>query len=115
MYQTLIEESQATTGPVSITTPASTGTSSFAFTMLSYIAASVTAGNGMLTPAGTTSHNYGTTPIYTITPESGWHIQDVKLDDSSVGAVASYSTLARFLSSSEAKYSAVVRLKARRW
>jgi hypothetical protein len=47
--------------------------------------------NGTITPAGAVSVNYGATRAFTITPGSGYHVADVLVDGSSVGAVASYS------------------------
>ena len=45
---------------------------------------------GSVTPAGVTTVNYGATPTYTITPNSGYHVADVLVNGTSVGAVASY-------------------------
>ncbi|MDO9036417.1 MAG: hypothetical protein Q7U51_14595 [Methanoregula sp.] len=45
---------------------------------------------GSVTPAGVTTVNYGATPTYTITPNSTYHVQDVLVNGTSVGAVTSY-------------------------
>ncbi len=45
---------------------------------------------GVVTPAGTTTVNYGATPTYTITPNTGYHVVDVQVNSTSVGAVTSY-------------------------
>ena len=45
---------------------------------------------GAVTPAGITTVNYGATPTYTITPNTGYHVQDVLVNGTSVGAVTSY-------------------------
>jgi PKD repeat protein len=54
------------------------------------ITASVAAGNGTISPAGVTTVNYGATPTYIITKNASYHIQDVLVNGTSVGAVASY-------------------------
>ncbi|MFA5414772.1 MAG: PKD domain-containing protein, partial [Methanoregula sp.] len=46
--------------------------------------------NGAITPAGVTTVNYGATPTYTITPNVGYHVVDVTVNGTSVGAVTSY-------------------------
>jgi hypothetical protein len=47
--------------------------------------------NGSVTPSGVTNVNYGGSQAYTITPSTGYHVADVLVDGSSVGAVTSYS------------------------
>jgi hypothetical protein len=47
--------------------------------------------NGTITPSGTVSVNYGTTKAFTITPAAGYHVANVLVDGSSIGAVTSYS------------------------
>lgn len=60
------------------------------FARLQY-AVTVDAGaHGTITP-GTSTYNYGATPTYTITPEAGYGIVDVTIDNASVGAVSSYT------------------------
>ncbi len=49
-----------------------------------------TGANGTVTPSGDTTVNYGDSQSYAITPDLGYHIVDVLVDGSSVGAVASY-------------------------
>jgi hypothetical protein len=50
-----------------------------------------TAGDdGSVTPAEVTSVNSGGSQTYTITPNTGYHVADVLVDNSSVGAVTSY-------------------------
>jgi hypothetical protein len=46
--------------------------------------------NGSVTPPGVTSIGYGSNVTYTITPNTGYHVVDVLVDDMSVGAVTSY-------------------------
>ncbi|GAB6285924.1 MAG: hypothetical protein STSR0009_21250 [Methanoregula sp.] len=46
--------------------------------------------NGAISPAGVTTVNYGATPTYTITPDTGYHVVDVTVNGTSVGAVTSY-------------------------
>jgi len=46
---------------------------------------------GSISPSGTVTVNYGTDQIFTITPDTGYHIKDVKVDGKSVGAVSTYT------------------------
>ena len=46
--------------------------------------------NGTIAPS-TTSVNYGSGQTFTITPATGYHITDVQVDGTSVGAISSYS------------------------
>jgi len=45
---------------------------------------------GTITPSGDIAVNYGADQAFTITPEIGYHIADVKVDGVSVGAVSTY-------------------------
>ncbi len=47
--------------------------------------------NGTINPLGTISVSYGANQIFTITPYSGYVIEDVLIDGNSVGAVSSYT------------------------
>ena len=47
--------------------------------------------NGTVTPAGTTAVRDGNNQTYTVTPNSGYHVEDVLVDCASVGAVESHS------------------------
>ena len=52
----------------------------------------VTSGeNGKVSPAGEVNVNYGDSKTFTITPNTGYHIVDVKVDGESQGAIESYS------------------------
>jgi hypothetical protein len=46
---------------------------------------------GTISPSGIVSVAYGSSQTFTITPNTGYHIADVKVDGSSVGAVTSYT------------------------
>jgi hypothetical protein len=54
------------------------------------IAASAGAG-GSITPSGSVAVTQGSSQSFTITPNTGYHILDVKVDSISVGPVASYT------------------------
>ena len=43
--------------------------------------------NGSISPSGTTTYLKRATALYTITPDSGYHIQNVLVDGASVGSV----------------------------
>jgi len=75
---------------VLVTTPNGTATGTNAYTYLIPITATSGA-NGAVTPAGVTLYSSGSTPTYTITPDSGYHVADVLVDGGSVGAVTSYT------------------------
>ncbi|UEG49094.1 InlB B-repeat-containing protein [Ferruginibacter lapsinanis] len=47
--------------------------------------------NGTISPNGATVKNYGTSQVYTITPNTGYHVNDVLVNGVSVGAVSSYT------------------------
>ncbi|RJP32150.1 MAG: DUF11 domain-containing protein, partial [Actinobacteria bacterium] len=47
--------------------------------------------NGTIDPAGAVTVNYGDDHTFTITPDAGYHVSDVLMDGSSVGAVTSYT------------------------
>jgi lysophospholipase L1-like esterase len=47
--------------------------------------------NGSISPSGSVSVNNGSDQAFTITADSGYHISDVLVDGSSVGAVSSYT------------------------
>ena len=47
--------------------------------------------NGKITPAGAVEVPKGEAQTFQITPNEGYHIQDVKVDDKSVGAVKEYT------------------------
>ena len=47
--------------------------------------------NGAISPSGAVSVNHGDDQSFTITPDAGYHVLDVLVDGSSVGAVTSYT------------------------
>jgi len=47
--------------------------------------------NGSISPAGTTAVDYNQSQLFTITPASGYHVEDVVVNGASVGAVTSYT------------------------
>ncbi len=61
------------------------------FAINTYTITSSAGSNGSISPLGVTTKNYNTTQTYTITPNSNYHITDVLVDGSSVGAVGTYS------------------------
>jgi hypothetical protein len=48
-------------------------------------------GGGSISPAGAVSVDYGASPTFTITPDTGYHVTDVLVDGRSVGAVGDYT------------------------
>src|SRR5204863_2984170 len=47
--------------------------------------------HGSIAPSGTSTVNAGDNLLYTITPNANYEIQDVKVDNVSIGATGSYS------------------------
>jgi len=63
----------------------------FAADTVSYTITASAGANGSISPSGDVSAFQGTTEPFTITPGTGYHVADVLVDGSSVGAVAGYS------------------------
>jgi len=63
-------------------------TATFAVKTLTIVASTI--GNGTITPAGTTTLNYGASQTYNIAPAIGYQITDVVVDNMSIGAVTTY-------------------------
>ena len=61
------------------------------FAINTYTITASSGANGAVTPAGVTTVNYGATPTYAITPATGYHVADVLVNGTSVGAVTSYT------------------------
>ena len=66
-------------------------TISAVFSPITYTITASSGANGSVTPTGVTAVNYGTDKVYTVTPDYGSKITDVKVDNLSVGAVSSYT------------------------
>src|ERR1041384_5132036 len=47
--------------------------------------------NGSISPSGAVAVVYGTDQGFTVTPSTGYHVSDVSVDGSSIGAVAKYT------------------------
>jgi len=47
--------------------------------------------NGYISPSGSVTVNYGDSKTFTITPNPGYKIKDIKVDGTSVGAVSTYT------------------------
>jgi len=60
------------------------------FAQYEYTITATAGANGSITPAGVTNMVHGGNQTYTITPATGYHVQDVFVDGASVGAVTSY-------------------------
>jgi hypothetical protein len=61
------------------------------FTPITYAITASAGANGGISPAGTVNVNHGTNKTYTITPATGYHVDDVLVDGVSVGAVTTYT------------------------
>jgi hypothetical protein len=66
-------------------------TISATFAINTYTINATSGTNGVVTPAGISTVNYGATPTYTLSPDAGYHVADVLVNGESVGAVTSYT------------------------
>jgi hypothetical protein len=56
-----------------------------------YIITATAGSNGAISPLGTLIMNYGGSQTFTITPNEGYHVADVKVDGGSVGVVTTFT------------------------
>ncbi len=75
----------------SFTSVSANHTVSATFDMNTYTITSSAGSNGTISPAGTSVISYGGSQTYTFTANTGYHINDVIVDGTSVGAVSSYT------------------------
>jgi outer membrane protein assembly factor BamB len=61
------------------------------FEINTFITISSSGTGGSISPSGTITVNYGDSKIFTITPDSGYKISDLKVDGVSKGSVSSYT------------------------
>ena len=61
------------------------------FAIAQYTLTASAGANGVIFPSGTITVNYGASQSFTITPDAGCHVADVKVDGASVGAVTSFT------------------------
>jgi len=61
------------------------------FSIVTYTITASAGTGGSISPSGSVSVNQGTSQTFTITPNTGYRIADVKVDNTSVGAVTSYT------------------------
>jgi hypothetical protein len=66
-------------------------TISASFAVDTYTLTASAGAHGSISPSGTTAVSSGNSQGYTITPDAGYHVSDVIVDGTSVGAVATYS------------------------
>jgi hypothetical protein len=61
------------------------------FTPITYTITSIAETGGSIDPIGTVTVNHGTNHTYTITPDTGYEITNVKVDGNSIGVVSTYT------------------------
>ncbi|MBP9019864.1 MAG: copper amine oxidase N-terminal domain-containing protein [Bacteroidales bacterium] len=61
------------------------------FEAITYTIIASTGSGGTISPSGTISVNYGDSKTFTITPDNGYKIKDVKVDGASQGSITSYT------------------------
>ncbi len=66
-------------------------TVSATFAINTYAITSTAGANGSIDPAGVTTVSYDGSQTYSIAPAAGFHVADVQVDGSSVGAVTTYT------------------------
>ena len=64
---------------------------SFAVNIINHTITASAGANGSISPSGAVIVNHGSNQTFTITPNTGYHIADVLVDGSSVGAVTTYT------------------------
>ena len=66
-------------------------TISAVFRLITFTITGTAGTGGSITPAGESTANYGSSFTYTITPDVGFLISDVKIDNVSAGTISSYT------------------------
>jgi hypothetical protein len=61
------------------------------FALNTYTITASAGANGAISPSGTVTVNHGESKTFTITPSANYHVEDVKVDEKSIGAVTSYT------------------------
>jgi len=61
------------------------------FNLKSYTITSTAGNNGSISPQGAVNVNHGSSQTFTITPDSGYRVADVKVDEVSKGAITSFT------------------------
>ncbi len=61
------------------------------FAINTYDIVATAGANGSITPSGTVSADYGSNQTFAIIPDADYHVADVEVDGTSVGAVSSYT------------------------
>ena len=61
------------------------------WTIKTYTITASAGSNGAISPSGAVSVDHGSSKSFTITPNTNYHIEDVKVDGSSVGVVGTYN------------------------
>ena len=79
------------TGRYTFTNVTTTHTITAAFTINTFRITATAGLNGAITPGGTQTLDYGASQTFTITPNTGYHIVDVRTDGTSRGAVGLYT------------------------
>src|SRR5258706_69749 len=83
-------DTTGTANPITFTVQANKSvTATFTLKQLTITASA--GANGAISPSGSVGVNYGANQAFTITPNTGYHVADVLVDGSSVGAVTSYT------------------------
>ena len=62
-----------------------------AFTLKTYTLSATAGANGSISPQGSIVLNHGASQSFTISPDPGYHIEEVKVDGLTVGALTSYT------------------------
>ncbi|MFT3980902.1 MAG: choice-of-anchor D domain-containing protein [Ferruginibacter sp.] len=81
----------STANPYTFTNVTANHTITAVYTLKTFGITASAGANGTISPNGVTNVNCGASQAYTITPNSGYIVQDVLVDGVSVGAVTSYT------------------------
>ena len=66
-------------------------TISVTFSLVEYVITATAGTGGSISPSGDVSITHGSDKTFTITPETGYEVSDVQVDDVSIGAVTSHT------------------------
>ena len=81
-------------GPVSSYTfnnISSNHTISANFTIITYTISAISESGGLISPSGDVIANYGSDPTFSISPDEGYYISDVRVDGNTIGQADSYT------------------------
>ncbi len=86
-----LDSNEITVQAQAATTTTSTNTTTATSAVTTFTVTAATAVNGTITPSGTTTLDESASQTYSIAPNAGFHIDDVRIDGISIGEVSTYT------------------------